>query len=168
MKKGIVLLFLALNIILVSARSEIFTLEKGESFEFRGVNVTLLNINKGEDKALFCVNNVKKIINKYHSFDHSVLDIFWIDKKEVRLELDVKENNQCTGDCLNQECILKTTEKIPTTDFEVISSKTIKEARFDPNQDSNNKKLAWVLIPVVLMLGLMMLLTLPSKKNITK
>ena len=62
MKKAIFLLILVFLLPLASAKTETITFEKGDSYVIENVNITIIDINRKDERTVLCVNDFKTII----------------------------------------------------------------------------------------------------------
>ena len=93
---------------LVSATTGIIDLRKGESYLLIDRNITLINLNEDDDKAIICINNVKTILDK--RIDKRLNDVF-VDIKDLdndfarlKVERDCDKKCECDESCDNDLC----------------------------------------------------------------
>lgn len=103
MKKVLILIVLLAT--LVSARTEKITLERYESFRINDKNVTLLNLDKSNDKIVVCVNNVQGIVSKEKLVNGAMIDLRSVSKDKATLSIEVNSQGDCTGECDNSLCL---------------------------------------------------------------
>ncbi len=92
---------------LVNADTATDTLLLGESVQILDRNITLVSI--GDDRALFCVNNVRKIVDDQRVINEVEIDIKELKGESAKFDLQYT----CTGDCIcdddckNDRCIFQ-------------------------------------------------------------
>ncbi len=94
MKKAILLLILVM-IPVALARTEEVELKQGESYSFDGRNITLMKLDKSDDRVVICVNNKKEIVsdNKYVSGVN--IDLKWVRDNSAKFEFRFSECEEC-------------------------------------------------------------------------
>lgn len=102
-----VFVFLVLFASFVSAEIIDVDLSRWESFEFQGKNITILNLNEDDDKAIICVNNVKTIVSdeKEKNIEHVSIDLRHVNNGVASLRLDgTCRKCECDENCANELC----------------------------------------------------------------
>ena len=108
MKAIRILLILGIIIVsslLVSAAKKEIVLDLWESFEFKGVNMTLAAANP--DSFILCVNNEKVLIDGDKNFNGILFDVRQkkFNYAEFQIDLGDSEEGLCANDlCSNQKC----------------------------------------------------------------
>lgn len=108
--KKLLILVLLLFVPFAYARGVDIILHEHESYMEEGINITLMNIDKNKEKFIICVNNEQTIVTEEGvSNKDFVLDVDYIDKDKIRVDIDVdrdckKEDCECTGYCYNKRC----------------------------------------------------------------
>jgi len=173
MKKGIVLFLLMISF--VFALTTDIELRKFESYEFKGKNITLLNLNADDDKVIVCVNNFKTIVSDRKTVNGLVVDLKNIKDDVVSFELEngCRENCICDDSCDNNRCgiIRKVQDKSGVgSDSEknnenndVVTGSTVKTDLYSKKEDSvsevkNINFFTFILIDIVVILGILVLL----------
>lgn len=164
----IILCFLLFFSVLVSADQ--FTFLAGKSYEIDGRNITLVKFDPSEDKALFCVNGKKWIIEEDDSktLNDVFIDVFSIKSDRVLADIDYRcKDCVCDESCDNSVCsdidggvmegepdLELLEEEIP--EREVVAER-VKEEVIEPVKISNNAKFVAILVLVVIGLGVVVL-----------
>ena len=119
------LLILILLLPLVIANTA--TLKPLESYEYKGVNITLLNFNARENNALFCINNQKIILSedRARSFSNYYIKVVDIQSVFVKINLEnfCKRDCLCVSNCKNLNCV----DTVAITPEEVTEEEMITE-----------------------------------------
>jgi len=112
MRKIIILTaILILSIAFVSAEyqktTERFTLEEGQSIEFNGKKLTLLNLDFENEKVIVCVNGERTILSKRKTktVNDAILDLreVTMNKAEIRMWVNCPKC-ECDESCDNSIC----------------------------------------------------------------
>ncbi len=144
-------------------------LSRGESYEFQGKNITILNLNEKDDKAIICVNNVKTIIsdNKEKTINPIVIDLKYVKDGVARLRLDGNcRRCVCDESCSNDLCGIPPIQKAVETGKETKNEITVEEKEEKtqivltggPIKESDYMILTTTLMLVVVVLGAIVLI----------
>lgn len=108
------------------------TMYKYDSYMKDGVNITLMGINKDNNKFLICVNNEENIVTiDGISKQYFTIKVEDINKDNVELSIDIDrncktENCKCEGYCYNKRCF-QNEKYIPHVENESINQDELAE-----------------------------------------
>lgn len=121
MKK--LLLFLILLSALAIAEDKTIDMKINDNIQIENKNITLIDFNKDDKKAVICINNIKGIVSDEKTVNNVFIDIvsFKEDSIRIRMEAVCEENCECDSSCSNNQCF------------------TEKECILDINCNDNNK-----------------------------
>lgn len=101
-----VIAFIFLSLVLLapfsSARTKTLILDRGDSYVFEDVNITMIDFNKKRDKVLVCVDNERAIISDEKRVGWVYFEIKSFRDDGVKLTLDADCDDCVVSD--NSEC----------------------------------------------------------------
>jgi len=86
--------------------SERFSLEEGESIEYNGKKMTLINLDYENERVIVCVNGQKTILGeKIKTVNDAILDLRTVtmNKADIRMRVNCPEC-ECDENCDNTPC----------------------------------------------------------------
>ncbi len=106
MKPYLVIFFIFLLVLPFTYATRV-NLDEGQSYVKDGRNITLLALDNARNKALFCVNNEKAIVNEdgQKTVNEVSLALKSISDGNVRVDINVYcKDCECDENCLNLNC----------------------------------------------------------------
>jgi len=94
MKKAILLLILVMMPVAL-ARTEEVELKQGESYSFDGRNITLMKLDKSDERVVICVNNKKEIVSENKYIEGINIDLKWVKEDSAKFEFRFSECEEC-------------------------------------------------------------------------
>lgn len=105
MRRVLLIAIFVLSIFSVYGKTVDLDLYLNQSYEGFGKNITLLNVDTKEDKAVICINQQKFIISNDRSIDNILLEIGSFKKDFVRMDIsDGCDRCKCETNCDNSVC----------------------------------------------------------------
>jgi len=184
MKKTLLLLFMILFSNISLAATETFDLYINNSFEFEDKNISLVNVDFENDKAVLCMNNEKFIldIDNDKTFNQVTFDLRKVDQRNIELKVGYKCEGDCICDesCSNDKCFPQPKPTTISTNTTITNNTTETNTVTPPqnNQEqntpidstksnkinlSNTQLVGVILLVVVALLGISYLIFKKSK-----
>jgi len=105
--KKVVLLLLLLLLPIALAKTDTFVIQKGESHQFYGKNITLLGTNEKQGSVLLCINNEKRIQTGDKEEKGLFIELRGVKENYtiIKASYDCKGSAcECTSSCKNDKC----------------------------------------------------------------
>jgi len=153
MKKYVLLVLLIVLLPLVQAKTSTVSLTKGQNYVIENINITLIDFNDKDEKAIICVNNERYILNEDEEkrVNGVLAEVRSINPAyaELRLEADcedceISDNKDCFPEEVKEvkkpAAVNKTNEAVNAT-----NNTTIEEIKKSPEYFSFFKTIVmWV------------------------